>query len=288
MTTVREALTRGTKDLAQAGQESAQLDAQILLSHVLDVERSTLYAHPERVLSPEQEQQYRLLVERRSQGEPVAYLVGHKEFYGLDFLVDRRVLIPRPETELLVDAARKVIQHMLDGGRNPIVADIGTGSGAIPVALAVHEPELPYLYATDISTDALEVARINCQHHHVEHRVRLLLGDLLAPLPEAVDIITANLPYVGSEEMHLLAPDVQAYEPHLALFSGPRGLDLVQRFLVEIQQSQKLRERGVLLLEVGYQQREPLASLLHELWPSAVVTFTKDYSGWDRVVQVWL
>lgn len=286
MTTVRDALTQGTKDLAQAGQESAQLDAQILLSHVLDIERSTLYAYPECVLSPEQEQQFHMLIEQRNQGEPVAYLVGHKEFYGLDFLVDRRILIPRPETELLVDAARSAIQHMFDIGQIPIVADIGTGSGAIPIALAVHEPRLPYLYATDISAEALEVARLNCQRLRIEQRLHLLLGDLLAPLPEAVDVITANLPYVGTKEMHLLAPDVQAYEPHLALFSGPDGLHLVQRFLLEVQQSKKLRERGVLLLEIGYQQRERLASLLYELWPSAVITFTKDYAGWDRVVQV--
>jgi len=150
---------------------------------------------------------------------------------GLTFLLTNVVLIPRPETELLVEAALKVCRQMLAVGRTPVVADIGTGSGIIPVTLAVLEPRLPYLYASDISADALEVAFLNCQRHQVEDRVRLLHGDLLAPLPEPVDILTANLPYVGTDEMDDLPPDVRAYEPRLALFSGPDGLDLLHRFL---------------------------------------------------------
>src|SRR5579859_972146 len=228
MTTIRQALEQGTGSLTQAGRENARLDAQVLLSHTLQVERSVLYAYPERILTPEQEQQFFTLIERRSRGEPVAYLTGHKEFYGLDFLVDKRVLIPRPETELLVEAALNISRQMLEAGHTPIVADIGTGSGVIPVTLAVLEPRLPYLYATDASSDALEVAYLNCQLHHVEHRVRLLQGDLLAPLPEPVNILTANLPYVGTDEMNELAADVQAYEPYLALFSGAEGLDLLR------------------------------------------------------------
>ncbi len=288
MTTIQQALKQGTRTLTRAGQTNASLDAQVLLSHAMQVERSVLYAYPERMLTPEQEQQFLTLIERRSRGEPVAYLTGHKEFYGLDFLVDQRVLIPRPETELLVEAALNVCRQMLEAGRTPIVADIGTGSGIIPVTLAVLEPRLPYLYATDISTAALDVAYLNCQRHHVEHRVRLLLGDLLAPLPEPIDILTANLPYVGTDEMHELTPDVRAYEPHLALFSGPHGLDLLARFFIELQHSQKLAKGAVLLLEIGYRQREPLTSMLHEIWPQAALAFTKDYAGWDRVLQVTL
>ena len=288
MTTIQQALKQVTRTLTQAGQTNASLDAQVLLSHTLQVERSVLFAYPERMLTPEQEQQFLTLIERRSRDEPVAYLTGHEEFYGLDFLVDQRVLIPRPETELLVEAALNVCRQMLEAGRTPIVADIGTGSGIIPVTLAVLEPRLPYLYASDISTGALDVAYLNCQRHHVEHRVRLLHGDLLAPLPEPVDILTANLPYVGTDEMNELAPDVYAYEPHLALFSGPQGLDLLHRFFMELQHSQKLAEAAVMLLEIGYRQREPLTSILHEIWPQAAIAFTKDYAGWDRVLQVTL
>jgi release factor glutamine methyltransferase len=286
MTNIRQALEQGTLTLTQAGQPHARLDAQVLLSHVLNVERSMLYAYPERTLTAEEEQQYLTVIERRTHGEPVAYLTGHKEFYGLDFLVDKRVLIPRPETELLVEAALNACRQRLAAGRTPIVADIGTGSGIIPITLAVLEPRLPYLYATDISADALSVAYLNCLRHHVEQRVRLLHGDLLAPLPEPADILTANLPYVGTGELAYLASDVKAYEPHIALFSGPTGLDLLQRFFSELQHSDKIAQGAVLYLEIGFLQREPLINLLHETWPQAKITFTKDFSGWDRMLQV--
>ncbi|MFL5667423.1 MAG: N5-glutamine methyltransferase family protein, partial [Ktedonobacteraceae bacterium] len=156
MTTIRDALEQGTAALTLVGQTpKPRLDAQVLLRHVLDVERTTLYTYPERLLTAQQEQQFSELIERRKLGEPIAYLTGHKEFFGLDFLVDRRVLIPRPETELLVEAALSIIREQFAGARIPVVADIGTGSGIIPVTLAVQEPRLPYLYASDISSDAL-------------------------------------------------------------------------------------------------------------------------------------
>ncbi len=249
-------------------------------------ERSTLYAYPERELTPAQEQHYLALIERRAQDEPVAYLVGHKEFYGLDLIVDSRVLIPRPETELLVETALQVCRQKIAAGSTPIVADIGTGSGAIPIALAVHEPRLPYLYAIDISSDALAVAALNCQLHHVQQRVRLLQGDLIAPLPEPVDVLTANLPYVGTNETALLTPDVHDYEPHLALFSGPDGLDLIERFLTSVAKSTKLKAEAVVILEIGYQQRERLSQMIYTLWPQARLSVYKDYAGWDRVLQV--
>lgn len=288
MITIQDALEQGTKTLQQAGQQNPRRDVQVLLGHVLDVERASLYAHPERRLTSEHEQHFFGLIERRKQSEPVAYLIGHQEFYSLDFLVDKRVLIPRPETELLVERALNIIGEMFKLGRQPIVADIGTGSGAIPITLAVQEPRLSYLYASDISVDALALARLNCQRHCVEQRVRLLHGDLLAPLPEPVDLLTANLPYVGTDEMHLLPPDVREHEPHLALFSGHQGLDLLHRFLVEAQQPGKLQPDAVLLLEIGYQQRETLTHLLQELWPQASATFEKDYAGHDRLLRIVL
>src|SRR5215471_1455286 len=192
MTTIQQALQQGTHILTQTGQANPSLDTQVLLGHILHANRSILFAYPERELTREQEQQFLALIERRSRSEPIAYLTGHVEFYGLDFLVDQRVLIPRPETELLLEAALNTCRHMLESGRAPIVADLGTGSGVIPVTLAVLEPRLPYLYASDISTGALEVANLNCRRHHVEDRVRLLHGDLLAPLPDPIDILTAN------------------------------------------------------------------------------------------------
>jgi release factor glutamine methyltransferase len=285
--TIREALQHGIEALTHEERADARRDAQVLLGHVLQVERTTLYAYPERALTDEQARRYFALIERRKRGEPVAYLIGREEFYGLDFVVDKRVLIPRPETELLVETALDLIRGRIAAEQSPIVADIGTGSGAIPITLAVEEPRLPYLYATDISAAALEVARLNCQLHHVEQRVRLLQGDLLAPLPEAVDILTANLPYVGTDEMSILAPDVIDYEPHVALFSGPRGLDLLRRFFAGTRQPGALRPGAVLLLEIGYQQKEPLTDLLRELWPRATLDYKKDYAGWNRLLQIF-
>lgn len=286
MITSGEAVARGTQLLKEVGLPTPRLDAQLLAGHILGIERAMLYAYPEREMSPEQEQAFFDLIERRGHGEPVAYLLGHKEFYGRDFLVDRRVLIPRPETELLVEAALAVIQQKIAAGQMPLVADIGTGSGAIAITLAGEEPSLPYLYACDISPQALEVALLNSQRHHVEQRVSLRQGDLLAALPEPVDILIANLPYVGTEEMALLAPDVRAYEPHLALFSGPYGLGLLQRFCQETQQSGMLKSGGVMLLEIGYQQRTPLTQSIYELWPHATIAYEKDYGGWNRLLQI--
>jgi release factor glutamine methyltransferase len=284
MATLGELLAQGTRRLVQAKVCNARLDVQVLLEHATGMERSVCYAYPEHAVTVEQEQHFLALLERRLQGTPVAYLVGHKEFYGLDFLVDKRVLIPRPETELLVEAALEVIRRKLAAGQAPIVADIGTGSGIIAVTLAVAEPHLPYLYACDISADALEVARLNCRRHRVAQRIRLLHGDLLAPLPERVDVLTANLPYVARNEIEVLTADVYDYEPHLALFSGPHGLDLLHRLLLAAQQFAILKEKAVMLLEIGYQQREALELFLHEVWPQATVTFKKDYGGWDRLL----
>ena len=294
MTTIRAALDLATRRLTEARQaspfpaENPRLDAQLLLCAVLDKERSYLYMYPDRELDAVQEARWLKLLAQRAQGEPVAYLIGQKAFYGLDFAVDRRVLIPRPETELLVEAALADCRRRLDAGQLPILADIGTGSGAIPVSLAVSEPRLPSLYACDVSANALAVARLNCQRHHVSERVRLLQGDLLEPLPEPVDLLLANLPYVGTDEQSTMTPDVLNYEPHLALFSGSEGLDLLNRLLREAHQSNKLRPGALILLEIGYKQREPLISLAKTLWSKARVTCLRDYAGWDRILRIEL
>lgn len=288
MATIRDLLSQGASALKEAGHESARLEAQMLLEFVLDVDRTVLYSYPERAISDAQVQRYHELIARRAQGEPTAYLTGHREFYGLDFLVDRRVLIPRPETELLVDAALAVLRSRLDAGESPVVADVATGSGIIPITLAVEEARLTTLYATDISANALEVAGSNCELHRVQDRVHLLQGDLLAPLPEPIDLLTANLPYVGTDEIDLLSVDVYAYEPHLALFAGPQGLDLLQRLCREARYSGILKEKAVLLLEIGFRQREPLEALLRTLWPDATIACKQDYSGWDRLLQVYI
>lgn len=285
MTTIQSALAEATRRLADV-QTTPRLDAQVLLREAMQIDAVILYSHPERELSPEEEQRFQDWLSRRLQGEPVAYILGHKEFYGLDFLVDKRVLIPRPETELLVERALQAIGGVFREGRAPVVADIGTGSGAIPVTLAVNEPRLPYLYAVDVSDEALAVAALNSQRHHVEERIRLLQGDLLTPLPEPVDILTANLPYVGTSELGVMSRDVLDYEPYLALFSGPEGLDILSRFFASAFTSSILKKGSILLLEIGYQQKNALQHLLQTRWPEAQISLYKDYAGWDRMMQV--
>lgn len=290
MITIRSALETAVQRLTCRRQElllpveNPRLDAQLLLSYVLGRERSYLYMYPEQELNLAQETCWHALLTRREQGEPVAYLLGQKEFYGLDFCVDRRVLIPRPETELLVEAALTLCRRYLAEGQAPVVADIGTGSGAIPISIAVHEPTLPTLYATDISPSALEVARLNCRRHRVLDRVQLLQGDLLAPLPEAIDLLLANLPYIGTAEQETLSPDILQYEPHLALFSGSDGLELLQRLLHEA--GKKLRAGAVLLLEIGQSHREPLTRLARNIWPQARISSLHDYAGWERILHI--
>jgi len=274
---LREALLWGEQTLAQSALDNPRLDAEILLAHALGITRGQLHAHPQGQLSPTELASCRKLIERRAQREPVAYIVGHKEFYGLDLVVDSRVLIPRPETELLVEKAIEI------GQRQSAVADVGTGSGAIAISLAVHLPQI-LVYATDASPAALEVAARNCLHHGVEDRVRLLQGHLLEPLPEPVDLIVANLPYVSQAELAQLPPEISRHEPRKALDGGPDGLDCIRRLLAQAEGH--LRPGGVVLLEIGATQGEAVVALARRNFPAARVEIVRDYAGLDRVVMV--
>jgi len=222
---------------------------------------------------------YRQLIERRAQREPVAYIVGHKEFYGLAFFVDNRVLIPRPETELLVELSIEMAQAR----SLHLIADVGTGSGAIAVSLAVHLPQA-LVYATDASAKALEVAACNCRHHGVEGRVCLLQGHLLEPLSEPVDLIAANLPYISQAELAQLPPEISRYEPREALDGGSDGLDHIRCLLAQV--GGYLRSQGAILLEIGAAQGPAVVALAKRHFPAAKVEVAKDYAGLDRVVIV--
>ncbi len=279
MTTIREALTGACERLSAAESSTASLDATVLLGHVLGLSRAALYTHPERKLTAEELAHFEALLERRAQGEPVAYLTGHKEFMGLDLLTDRRVLIPRPETELIVEMALEEI-HKRSNASELCVADIGTGSGAIALALATHAPQLPLIYATDVSREALELARENARRLGVEEQVRFLQGDLLEPLPEPVDLLLANLPYVSRAEP--LAPTVRDYEPHLALFGEEDGLGHLRRLITSA--PPHLKPGAALILEFGYDQRARLEALIPRVLPGASFRFISDYAGWDRLV----
>jgi release factor glutamine methyltransferase len=218
------------------------------------------------------------IIERRLTGEPLAYIIGHQQFCGLDFLVNSNVLIPRPETELLV---RKAIS--LAGCRQaPDIADIGTGSGAIAISLAKNIPGA-HIFAVDISPRALEVTYFNCRWHGLAGKIQLLLGDLLAPLPQPVDIIIANLPYVSES---ILQEFPNEHEPGLALTAGSDGLREIRRLC--LQAGTRLRAGGSLILEIGTRQKETLLSLLASLFPAAQIEAVPDFNGLDRMVSLTL
>ena len=273
--TLKTALSRARGILAQNAIEDAPLEAELLLRHVLKINRTQLYLDLEEELSPEDEKAFGHLVERRSGGEPAAYITAHREFYGLDFYVNPHTLIPRPESELLVETALRLAQN-----RPLTIADIGTGCGAIAVSLALELPKAK-IYATDISTPALEVALVNCQRHSVADRVSLLQGDMLEPIAEPIDLIIANLPYVQRAE---IAPD--NFEPLLALDGGAEGTESIARLCR--QAKTKLSDGGSMLLEIGQGQSQTITSLLHRLFPDGATEVFRDLSGIERVVSLSL
>lgn len=286
--TVAEALHWAAQALANRASEEARLEAEVLLMHVLNWDRARLYAHGEELLALQHEDNLRQLVARRRRGEPLAYIVGHKEFYGLDFLVDRRVLQPRPETELLVEEALRLARdRFAPDGDGCIIADIGTGTGCIAISLAVHLPRAK-IYATDISAEALEVAAANCRRHGVAERICLLHGDLLAPLPEPVDIIAADLPYMS--ELDLLpaiqqeVPGVFLGEPLVALSGGPDGLDKIRQLFAEA--GPKLKPGGAILIEMAWDQGPRVTELAQRHFPEAQIKAHRDLAGHERMVSI--
>jgi release factor glutamine methyltransferase len=269
--TLKQIINRARETLTANNIEDARLESELLLRHVLNISQTQLYLDIDHELSPEQENDFRQLVERRLKGEPAAYITGHREFYRLDFYVDPSVLIPRPESELLVEKALQLAQH------RPLttIAEIGTGCGAIAISLALNLPQSK-IYATDISAAALGIAQVNCQRHGVTDRVHLLLGDMLKPVPEPADLIVANLPYVRESELTAQI----SFEPRLALDGGQDGLDKIRRLSRQL--NKHLRPEGYLLLEMGQGQQKAITALLSHLFPSAEIEVAPDLAGIDR------
>lgn len=279
---LREALAQAVTRLDNAGVDSPRLDAELLLAHVLEVNRAAILARPELRITPKELTRYRDLVTRRAGREPLAYILGHREFYGLDFAVDPRALIPRPETELLVEHALSIARGMAWQSEDPLqIADVGAGSGAIAVTLSVSLPEAT-VYALDHSAGALAVVAENAFRHYVTGRVRCVQSDLLSALPGPVDLITANLPYVTSDEWLDLDPEIRDHEPRAALHGGPDGLDLIRRLLAAA--GPFLRPGGALLLEIGASQGTAVSTLARQHFPQARVQVHQDYAGLDRLV----
>jgi release factor glutamine methyltransferase len=262
----------GLKDVEEPG-----LESEVLLRHLLDLSRAQLYFDLNTRLDPEKEQAFKKWVERRRLGEPLAYIVNSREFYGLDFWVDGRVLVPRPETELLVEEAIGFCASRPAA----VLAEIGTGSGAIAVSLACHLPELR-IFATDISLPALEVAKLNAQRHGVERRLTFLSGDLLEPLKSPVDALVANLPYVATEDWQSMPS--AAFEPRLALDGGRDGLDPLSRLIDQLKG--KINPGGCAWLEIGLGQDKMVVNLVQEAFPDSRITTLNDLAGIRRAVRL--
>lgn len=286
---LREALASVTQTLRTAGLADAFVEARLLLGHTLGMSRTGLYLEPERRLTSQEAEQLSHLVRRRLEREPIAYIVGHCEFYGIEFYVDSRALIPRPETELLVEEALLVVRAVAWEGRQISIADVGTGCGAIAVSLA-SALACARIYATDISGAALQLAEANCRRHGVDGRVKLLHGNLIEPLPDNIDMIVANLPYVRDCEFADLSPEITEYEPRIALVGGEDGLDRIREMLGQMRAKWGTSGRGPmwLLLEVGQGQNRPVTSLIKSHFPHSSVKLSSDLGGIGRVLSVVL
>ncbi len=257
---------------------SPRLDAEILLAHCLHLQRVDLYRNPERVLTDEEVDAFRRTLARRKSGEPIAYIIGRKEFWSMTFTVDRRVLIPRPDTEILVEEAIRICGEY--GCRT--LLEIGTGSGAISVALAATLPDLE-ITATDLSPGALILARENAAANGVAERIRFLHGDLFEPVKEKhFDVIVSNPPYIAEDDYQRLPEGVRCFEPALALLARPFGSAFHRRIIEG--GGELLTPRGWILMECGEGQAQRISDIFHEN-QFGDCCIIKDYSGLDRVVE---
>ena len=278
-------LVRWTTDYFRAHQlESARSEAEILLAHTLDARRIDLYLNHDQPLGKDELQRFKALIKRRLRGEPVAYITGTREFWSLEMMVGPTVLIPRPETECLVEA---VLPFLRDNGGVPKrVLDMGTGSGAIVIALAHDHPEGRYV-AMDRSLEALQLARQNARKHRVEARINWFCGNWDAPLKpdrETFDLIVANPPYIPSADIEGLQVEVRDHEPRLALDGKHDGLACLRGIIQSAHRY--LREGGMLALEMGCDQAAAITNIVNGGSQYDIPQIIKDYSGLDRVVMM--
>ncbi|MBF8266713.1 MAG: protein-(glutamine-N5) methyltransferase, release factor-specific [Dehalococcoidia bacterium] len=277
---ILQALLEETRSsLASHGVEEASLEADLLLMKAVGLNRSRLYSSPERPVTLEEREALGQDLARRLGGEPWPYICGYREFYGLNMAVSPGVFIPRPETELLVELALELARS-LPSDRPIRIADVGTGSGAIAISLAAHLPQA-VVYATDVSTRAIETARHNCQRHRLEGRVIVLEGNLLEPVPEAVDIVVSNSPYVPRAEIPHLPREVR-FEPREALDGGLDGLEVVRSLIP--QALAKLRRGGGLVVEISPTQRTEVCVLAGTMLPQGSFSLVKDLAGRERAL----
>ncbi len=301
--TIQKLLNWITEYFTKKGIESPRLSAELLLSHVLSMKRIELYTQFNKPVTSQQLNQLHDLVKRAGENEPVAYLTGKTEFYSLEFSITPDCMIPRPETELLVERAieflrahtvrnamagnilqKEKISNEPNSG-NQLVCDLCTGSGCVAVAIAKNYPDARII-ATDISDAALKIAAVNVKKYHLEDRITLLCGDLFDPLlsqldREKFDLIVCNPPYVSAAEFDALAKNIKAYEPRLALFAGTDGLDIHRRVIEKA--CPFLKTDGALILEIGYLQGPAVKQLFEQVGSLSEIKIEKDFNNNDRL-----
>lgn len=275
---LKQALASAVDRLEAADVGSPRMNAEVLLMFVLGVNRAYLYAHPERELTAEEETRYNEVLAQRATGMPSQYITGHQEFWGLDFVVSPAVLIPRPETEHLVEVVLELARDVAQ----PKIVDVGTGSGCIALALA-HELKSADVYAVDVSADALKLARANAARLQLDQRVRFVESNVLEALAGArdFDFVVSNPPYVGFDEADKVQKSVRDFEPRVAVFAGEQGLDVIAPLVQQAYRA--LKPNGWMAVEIGYSMRDAVLALLDPtMWQD--VRVVPDLQGIPRVV----
>ena len=274
---LRDALSSAVNFLTAARVPSPRMNAELLLRFTLDVDRAYLYAHSERELTADEQTRYDEALAKRARGVPAQYITGHQEFWGMDFIVNPAVLIPRPETEHVIET----VLRLINGGRSSPgkrIVDVGTGSGCIALALAKELPKAE-IHATDISPAALEVARANAARHQLDNRIHFHETDLLERLePASFDFVVSNPPYVGKSEQDQVQLEVRKFEPRNAVFAGPTGLEVIERLIPQAQSA--LRPGGWLIMEISGTIAEGVKRQLAQ-WDA--VQISNDLQGTPRV-----
>lgn len=277
--TIRQSLINATSSLQNTSQ-SPSLDAEVLLSYVLNISREKLIRNFNSLITTRQNIKYNQLISRRKKHEPIAYIINKKEFYNLNFYVDKHVLIPRPETELMVEEVLRIIKSKKQNIKQILLADVGTGSGCVAIAIAKNYFNCK-IFAIDKSKNALTVARKNIINHKLQTEISLLHGNLLTPLKNNVDIITANLPYLTTKQIKATKPDVSNFEPTLALLAENSEIVLYDKLLK--QAPNYLNQNGIILLEIDPSFSQKIIKLSEKYFPTSKIIIKKDLRKKDRL-----
>jgi release factor glutamine methyltransferase len=275
---LRELYNQGREAIRQSGIENPELEASVLLAKAFNIEARDIYAHPERQLGPEEVEEFNRLLERRIRREPMAYILGEKEFYSRSFSVTPDVLIPRPETEILVEEALKILENFT----SPWIIDVGTGSGCIAVTLGCERRDAR-IFATDISYEALLIARKNSERHGVSQGVSFVRSDLLSCFKDkSFDLVVSNPPYVKGSDYVSLDRDIRDYEPEISLLGGEEGIDYIKGII--FQSKRALKKGGWCIIEVGVDQSGRVTEMFEEAGFKDI-SLTRDLSGVERVIK---